>query len=151
MTKLFFYPLILYKAAFTLLCLLPLLLAITRAGADIALCGVGFFFLLNSLYNRDWQWTSYVEIRVLGALWLWTLISSLLSPFDVWESFISALTWGRFILFFAAVRCWLFVSARDLKIANNIRVGRIAIRRVAYALAIRNLCARCAVICPIFA
>src|SRR5438045_450803 len=96
--------LLLRNIAFTLLCVMPLLLATTRAGADIALCIIAILFLVKSAISKQWGWTRNPEICSLGALWIFMLAVSWITPIDRLESFKAAFIWGRFILFFAAAR-----------------------------------------------
>ena len=105
----------LHTVAFALMCAIPLLLSATRAGADVAFCIIGVFFLLHSTVSKDWLWTRHPEMRTLGVLWGFMLAVSWITPFNHAESFISALIWGRFIVFFAAARYWLLNRAGALR------------------------------------
>lgn len=94
---------------------MPLLLALTRAGADIALCIIAVLFLAHSALIKNWEWTRKPEIKALGALWLFMMLSSVFSPISIVSSLKSALIWGRFVLFYAAARFWLITNAAILK------------------------------------
>lgn len=97
----------LWNTAFGTLCAMPLLLIATRAGADIGACFIAILFLAHCKKHHYWDWTRQAEIRVLGALWAFMVLASWLTPFDPVSSFINSLIWGRFVLFYAAVRYWL--------------------------------------------
>lgn len=110
----------LHRTAFFLLCLMPLFIAATRAGADIGGGLIAALFLLSSFLKKEWQWTKAIEIRVLGALWLFMMASSFFTPFSHKEAFITSLLWGRFVLLYAAARYWLLADRRSLEIAGKI-------------------------------
>ncbi|MDE3060686.1 MAG: O-antigen ligase family protein [Pseudomonadota bacterium] len=95
----------LQEGAFALFCLLPLLLALTRAGADIALCLIGAMFLLYCAVEKHWRWLALPEFRALGILWIYLMLHALAAP-EIVASFSTALVWGRFIPF-AAASFWL--------------------------------------------
>ncbi len=116
-------------AAFTLLCALPLLLAVSRAGADIAASLIGLLFVMHCAITRDWGWIREPEIRTLAALWVLMMLMSPLTPYDARQSFIVALIWGRFVLFYAALRYWLLISPSALGIAAT--AGMAAVLMVA--------------------
>ena len=114
------------KCAFAALTLMPLLLALTRAGADIALGIIVLLFLLESGLTKRWSWVKEPEIKVLGAMWLFLLLVSPVTPINPKSAFIAALIWGRFILFYAAARFWLIESADSLKKITSIGLAIIA-------------------------
>lgn len=116
----------LYHAALGLLCLMPLLIALTRAGADIALCGIGILFLVSSVVQKEWEWTRKSDIRALGVLWCFLLISAWFSPYDPQKSFLYALLFGRFLIFYAAVRYWLLMRPEALKPLHSIGLAVLA-------------------------
>ncbi|MDE3015295.1 MAG: O-antigen ligase family protein [Pseudomonadota bacterium] len=108
------------RIAFVLLCLMPLLLATTRAGADIAASLIAALFLWRSALQKEWRWTAEAEMRVLTALWLSLLVTSCLSPFNRIEAFGTSILWARFVLLYAAARYWLLANRRRLEIAGKI-------------------------------
>ena len=98
--------------AFFLLCLMPLLLAVTRAGADIALSVIGIGFLLHCVINNDWQWLRQREFQLLLLMWLYfTGNAWFLSDQPM---FLRTLAWGRFIIFLAALDVWLLIAGSSL-------------------------------------
>lgn len=103
------------RTAFVLLCLVPFLLVVFRAGADAIFCIIGLLFLARSHLAGDWGWTKRAEIRALFALWGVMLISSALSE-NPPDALGKAAAWVRFILFYAAATSWLLTNARALKI-----------------------------------
>lgn len=111
--------------AFILLCILPALLLLTRAGADIALCIIGLLFLIESARNHAWGWTRHPELRTLAALWCFLMAAAPFTPINPESSFIAAAIWGRFLLFFAAARFWLLQDAGALRTLS--RVGFVVL------------------------
>ncbi len=108
----------LWQASFALLCLFPALLALTRAGADVALCLIAAMFLLASALGRDWAWTQQPEIRVLAALWVYLWATAWLTPIDPAAGFQAGLIWGRLVLFYAAMRYWLLRTSKELALLS---------------------------------
>lgn len=117
----------LQRAAFVLLCLMPLLLAVTRAGADVALGLIVAAFLLHCTLASHWRWLAQGDLRMLGAVWAYLLLSSWLTPIDPVGSFLGAASWGRFILFYAAVRYWLLTEPEALKRAGLVGVATVSL------------------------
>ena len=112
--------------AFWILAFIPLLLANTRAGADIALGGIDVLFLARSFLTKDWQWAKKPEMKALGVLWLFMMAVSYATPINHFSAFKAALIWGRFILFYAAARFWILTSAQALKKVGTIGLFTIA-------------------------
>ena len=110
----------LWLVAFVTLSLMPLLLAMTRAGADLGLCIIVLLFLSYSTITKNWEWTKAPEIKTLGMLWLFMLAASAFSPISIKSSFIAAAIWGRFILFFAAARFWLLQHREAVEKINMV-------------------------------
>lgn len=108
------------RTAFFLLCLMPILLAVTRAGADIASCLIGALLLFSSTLRKEWSWSKSAEMRVLELLWLFMMASAFLTPFSHKEAFITSLLWGRFVLLYAAARYWLLTDRQSLTLAGKI-------------------------------
>lgn len=86
---------------------MPLLLVATRGGADVAACLIAILFLIHSKKHRHWSWTEQLEMRILAALWCFMMVAAWFTPFDHTASFTVAFIWGRFVLFYAAIRYWL--------------------------------------------
>lgn len=101
------------NSALVMLCVLPIFLAISRAGADALLSLVAAAFLLRSFLDKDWNWLKQREIKLLILLWLYICLNSFfLSSHDI---ALRSLAWGRFVIFFAAVTTWLIASGRELE------------------------------------
>lgn len=101
---------------------MPLLLGITRAGADIGLCIIAVMFLSHCALRHDWQWLRQPETKALAALWAFMLATSMASPVHPMEALKAAAIWGRFLLFFAAARFWLLTPSPALQ-----KLGAIAL------------------------
>lgn len=99
--------------ACTALVLLPPLLAISRAGADISLSVIGFIFLMHSMLERDVSWLRK-EVLALFGFWLFMVLSSLINQ-GHWPEISHALGWVRFPLVYAALRYWLLVDRQRLE------------------------------------
>ncbi len=97
----------------------PLLLAFSRAGADIVITGIGVLFLVRSAFTRQWEWLKRPDIMVLTILWLY-LMASALTASDPSTSLIKSLIWGRMVLFFAAATSWILVSSKHLSLICRI-------------------------------
>ncbi len=84
---------------------IPLLLAAGRAPADIGLSLIGVLFFIHCLVTRQWRWLRQTDMQILAALWIYIVAATLFSPID--GALKAALFWGRFPLFYAAMRFWL--------------------------------------------
>lgn len=104
----------------------PLLLAGTRGGVDAAISVIGALFLIESLRGKRWRWLREADMRVLLALWIFMIATAPLSPVDPMASFKLSLIWGRFVLFYAALRYWLW-NAQTLKVAAKITLGVVSL------------------------
>jgi O-antigen ligase len=89
---------------------MPVLLAKGRAYADIGLSTIAIGFLLYSIFYRKWDWLRALDVRVLLLLWGYLCLQSLFASDFPKESFVTALLWGRFIVFYAAVRHYLLID-----------------------------------------
>ncbi len=100
------------RAALGLLVLLPWMLLLARAGAEISVAAIDLFFLAHAARTRDWQWLRAPFMRAGLLAWLWLLL--IVSPFALAPeiSVLQALLWGRYLLLVAAIRYWLVVDAR---------------------------------------
>lgn len=93
--------------------LLPVLLVHSRSGAEIAIDLVAVLFLASATLNRQWAWLRQDWV-VVGLLWWgWQLLCTLLpaSQPDAPRLLQAALT-VRFIVFTAALQCWVLAPAR---------------------------------------
>src|SRR5690349_17715575 len=88
-------PRILWRIASCALFIMPLLLATTRAGADIAVVAIGAMFLLHSQRTSTWHWITNPELIALGALWAYMMLTAWITPYNHMTAFQSALIWGR--------------------------------------------------------
>jgi O-antigen ligase len=103
---------VLKRMSFGLLCLMPLLLAVSRAGADIALSLVAVSFLLHSMIHRRKDWLKRHEIWAMLLLWIYLSLQSLLMSDQA--TFLRSLAWLRFIMFYASVVCWLATTSQAI-------------------------------------
>lgn len=113
-------PPIHWRVAFGGLCIMPLLLATTRAGSDIVVVLIGMLFLLHSHRCKAWHWVKKPELFVLGVLWVYMMLAAWDTPFNHVTAFQSALIWGRLPLFYAAMRYWLLIVPEAFKPLNQV-------------------------------
>lgn len=104
------------RLASACLYLMPLLLAFSRGGADVACVIIGILFLLHSTLSRQWSWLRQKEVTVLLLLWSYLAVVAPLTPYNAGESLTYALIWVRFLLFYAAVRYWLLCTPHSLRL-----------------------------------
>ena len=97
-----------------LVVLLVFLLAISRAGADIAVSVIAVLFLAHSFLTKNWQWVNQKESITLLFLATWvafaTAVQTSFSP-DTWV----AAAWVRFVLLYLALRFWLWTDPARLE------------------------------------
>jgi hypothetical protein len=62
--------------ALGLLLLLPWMLIVARAGAEICTALIGILFLWRSAMMRDWQWLHEPFTRVALLAWLWLMLGA---------------------------------------------------------------------------
>lgn len=103
----------LHRISLALLLVMPLLLAVTRAGADIAVSAIGLFFLIHSAIKKDWEWIRRPEIIVLFLLCAYISCNAFFLSDN--NMALRALVWSRFVFFFAAVTAWLLVKHDALR------------------------------------
>ena len=101
-----------FWAAFVLLCIMPPLLVVSRALADISTCMIGALFLIHTVYHKEWGWLKRRDMQCLALLWVILIISAALNQPDA--SLKTALTWGRFALLYAAMRYWLLLTPQAM-------------------------------------
>lgn len=103
-----------HRVALTLAVLLPWMLLVARAGAEIATAVIGLLFLWRSMVMRDWAWLHEPFVRLGLVAWVWLMF--VVSPFAInpEKSFMLALPWGRYILLFVALRYWLLTTRQAL-------------------------------------
>lgn len=102
------------QTSFMMLCAFPGLLVLTRSGSEITLILIALMFLLASAIGGGWSWLKQPEIRILIILWIYMLAIAWITLVNPMESLKASLIWGRFILFYAALRFWLLQTANDL-------------------------------------
>lgn len=90
------------KAGFALALLFVPLLACSRAGADIALSCTAVLFLLRALLGRDVAWASRRDAQAALCMYGAVAVSGALH-----HDAALAIAWGRFPLFYLALRYWL--------------------------------------------
>jgi O-antigen ligase len=88
-----------------LLVALPATVAIGPAVIDIVTVLLGLTFLAHSISTKDTSWLDETWVRVLGALWLFTIVRSLLTG-PLWVSLGPALAWVRYPLL-AVATIWV--------------------------------------------
>lgn len=103
---------------------IPILLAVSRGMADVCVVAIAVLFLLHSVLTRNWQWFRQAEVKLILGLWFVLLALSGLTPVDPYKSFIAALIWGRFAVFYVGIRYWI-ASPHTLQFANTLNVGVI--------------------------
>lgn len=94
---------------------LPALLLFSRGLADGIVSLIGLSFLIASLVRRDWQ--AFRLPIIFSLLAIWVFLNTIVSPLaiDTEASFSRSIPWIRFVLFFAAITCWVIQSRKDLK------------------------------------
>jgi O-antigen ligase len=102
--------------AFGLLLLLPWMLILTRAGAEICCALIGVLFLWRSAMMRDWQWLREPFTRVALLAWLWLMLGVSPLAINPEKSFLLALPWIRYMLLFIAIRYWLLTTRTALRV-----------------------------------
>lgn len=102
------------QAAFYALALLPVMLILQRWAADALTVAIGLLFLLHSFLERDWQWLQAPPVRIILALWIYTLGTAPLG-LDPMSSLVRAALWLRYILLFAAIAYWLSAHVREMR------------------------------------
>lgn len=106
----------LWQLAFLAVLFIPLGLIFSRGGADFACSATGLLFLYNSLRTRQWGWTRDPLLRAGLLAWAWLVLGASPLAVNPPESFSAALPWGRFILFYAALRHWVLAREAAFKI-----------------------------------
>ena len=96
-----------------LLFLLPISLLTGPAIPDISITIIALFFLINSFWNKDFEWAK--EKWVLGGLCLWlSLILVSFFAINIKESLQNAFIFVRYIFFSIAVSYWLINEKKIL-------------------------------------
>ncbi len=108
--------------------IMPLLLGITRAGADIGIMGV--LFLGNCVVRKDWGWVKTPEVKALLGLWVFMMAVSVASPVSKMGAFTAALIWGRFVLFYFAARFWILLPSPALKKLHVVGLGILGLAAI---------------------
>lgn len=98
-------------ALLALLCAGPPLALLGNAPSDAWLVSVVAVFLVRSAVLGDWAWTQALWLRAAAALWVWLVITALLSEWPE-KAIEEAATWIRFPVFAAALGVWLGGSPR---------------------------------------
>ncbi|AFU99720.1 O-antigen polymerase [Simiduia agarivorans SA1 = DSM 21679] len=104
---------------------LPVLLLFARAVADGTVLLTGLAFVWLSWRRADWQWLQQPWVRAGLALWLLLLMLTALAP-DPARSFIYAAFFGRWILFAAALQCWLLADLPARRLVQASLIGVLA-------------------------
>lgn len=93
-----------YAGLLTLI--IPLLLIIGRAVADVAVVLSVIFFLIHCIRTRDWSWLQSRWVQVGLVTWAYLFMSGALAIADKEAGLLRALTWGRWLLLTVAVVFW---------------------------------------------
>lgn len=106
----------LWQLAFFAVLMIPPMLVLHRTAAEFLVGGIDVLFLLNSVSKKEWGWLRDPFFMILTAAWAWMVL--VVTPFaqDIAASASIALPWGRFILFFTAMRYWVLTEARSFKV-----------------------------------
>lgn len=96
-------------------CLIPLMLVFKRWVADVLFSLVALCFLFNSYLTKNWQWLREPLVKLFIALSLYLLL--VVSPLAIapYPSFIRALIWWHYPLFFLAMIYWLSDYTQEMK------------------------------------
>lgn len=102
--------------------LLPALLVFSRAIADTTIVIIDICFISYCISNKDWAWLKKPWVRVILALWLYTVF--IVSPLaiDPTTSFKPALLFVRYIVFGVAFAYWVLENDEMRK---NFQLGII--------------------------
>ena len=92
----------------------PFIYLIERDPADLWLSSIGLIFLGRCIYKNDWSWLHQLWFRLALCLWLFSLLSALLSPDPIF-SIKQGIVWIRFPLYAAAAQVWL-AKDKDIRI-----------------------------------
>ena len=97
-----------------LLLLTPWMLIWSRGAADGITVALSILFLWRSYRLKDFLWTQDNFLRICFLAWAWLIL--VVSPFayDPLTSFLNAIAWGRYALFYAAIRHWLLTSRQPI-------------------------------------
>lgn len=97
-----------------LVLLVPPLMYVGRAPADIAISLVALLFLVNACIGRNWGWIHSRWLQAGLLLWTFLIVHSLFQS-DVLHSLSRAAPWGRYLLFAAALAFWIATDAKFSK------------------------------------
>lgn len=86
--------------------LMPILLIVGSAPADIGLSLIAVFFLAHSAINDEWNWLKQSWILCVLAIWGYLNIRNLFVD-DLALSLRRSLSWIRYPIFAAALSCWV--------------------------------------------
>lgn len=103
-----------WLVGYFLLLITPWLLIWSRGAADGITVAIGVLFLWRSFETKNLAWTKDNFLRVSIIAWLWLVL--VVSPFSEYPlvSFLNALAWVRYILFYAAIRHWLLTQYKPI-------------------------------------
>ncbi|MFO0388288.1 MAG: O-antigen ligase family protein [Alphaproteobacteria bacterium] len=105
----------LWQIAYFSALMIPFMLVGHRTAADV-LCGlIGFLFIIRSASKKDWAWVRDPLMITLFIAWGWLCVVVTPLAHDVQASASIAFPWIRFLLFFAAMRHWVLVDAKPIK------------------------------------
>lgn len=88
----------------------PLML-LGPAPMEVATALVALMFLARSAIVRDWSWMRVTWVRVLFALWIWSMVAGLLAT-DPEKGLVRALVWIRYVLLAPALVFWVLPDAK---------------------------------------
>jgi O-antigen ligase len=114
-----------------LFAILPLMLLITRVGAEIIVAVIGLSFLAVIFARRRWDVLARPLVAVPIAIWLFLMaVNTPLAWWDPSAVLGRTVPWLRFFCLFGAVVFWLFADERDFRrivIAWGMTVGFVIV------------------------
>lgn len=97
--------------------LIPALLIVGRAAADIGLSLIAAMFLLHIARQRPTAIFQTFEVKCLLVFWLLLVLSNCLQVQQA-DAILKSLAYARFLLFYMALRFWLYVDQRSIRNAS---------------------------------
>lgn len=86
---------------------MPLLMFLGIALCDIAIVSIAALFVIRSIVLRDFTWLNQSWLKIGLVLWVYLIMISGYAIVDPSLSFKQALPFGRYLIFAAALQCWL--------------------------------------------
>ncbi len=106
----------LWQIAFFSALMIPATLVIDRFATEALIALIDLLFLAHCAGKKQWGWLREPMTVMLLAAWAWMVLVVTPMAHNIAASSTIALPWVRFIVFFAAMRCWVFTEERPFKI-----------------------------------